>query len=420
MLTTRPRGTMDILPGEVGKWHILEATVRRVCAVFGYHELRTPIFEHTELFDRGVGETTDIVEKEMYTFLDRGNRSITLRPEATAPVARAFVENKLFTQPLPIKVYYLGPMFRYGRPQTGRLRQFHQFGVEAIGSNDPAIDAEVIALAMNFYQEIGLKNLALHLNSVGCPVCRSEYRSKLVNFLFSDMRALCETCQARYYRNPLRIFDCKSQTCQEVVRQAPTITKNICPQCDESFIKVQKYLDKVGISYVVDAKMVRGLDYYTKTTFEIIAEGIGAQNSIGGGGRYDGLVEQCGGPPSPGIGFALGIERIILALEQQGVKLETNKASQVFVAVVEPDAEDKAFELLISLRRAGISAEKDFMFRSLKAQLKYADKTAAARFVLFVGGEELAKGIVPLRNMSTGEQKDIPLAELMDYLKKHI
>ncbi|MBS3977411.1 MAG: histidine--tRNA ligase [Syntrophomonadaceae bacterium] len=419
MLTARPRGTADILPGEVGKWHALEAIVRQVCAVFGYHELRTPIFEHTELFGRGVGETTDIVEKEMYTFYDRGNRSITLRPEATAPVARAFVENKLFAQPLPVKVYYLGPMFRYGRPQTGRLRQFHQFGVEAIGSDDPAIDAEVISLAMNFYREIGLKDVVLYLNSVGCPVCRLEYRSKLVNFLYSDLGALCETCQARYYRNPLRIFDCKSPTCQGVIKQAPTITKNICPRCDESFAKVQKYLDIVGTNYIVDEKMVRGLDYYTRTTFEIVAQGIGAQNSIGGGGRYDGLVEQCGGPPSPGIGFALGLERIILALDQQGIELRINDVSRVFVAVVDPVADNKAFELLISLRQAGISTEKDFMSRSLKAQLKYADKIAA-RFVLFLGGEELTKSIVPVRDMSTGEQKDVPLAELLDYLKRHI
>jgi histidyl-tRNA synthetase len=411
---------MDILPEEVGKWHVLEAKVRQVCAIYGYHELRTPIFEHTELFHRGVGETTDIVEKEMYTFLDRGKRSITLRPEATAPVVRAFVENKLFARPLPIKVYYLGPMFRYGRPQAGRLRQFHQFGVEAIGSHDPAIDAEVIALAMAFYQEIGLKKISLLLNSVGCPLCRIEYRNKLTKLLLPDIGALCETCQNRYYRNPLRIFDCKSPACQEAVRRAPTITKNICPECEGNFNKVQKYLDNVGIEYIVDERMVRGLDYYTRTTFEITTENIGAQNSIGGGGRYNGLVEQCGGPASPGIGFALGMERIILALDQQGIKFEIDSPAQVFIAVVEPGAEDKAFQLLVALRRAGISAEKDFMFRSLKAQLKYADKTAAAHYVLFLGGEELAKGIVPLRNMISGEQVDVPWAELIDYLHKHI
>jgi len=419
VLVTRPRGTMDILPGDVSKWHALEAAARRVCSAFGYQEIRTPIFEHTELFDRGVGETTDIVEKEMYTFLDRGNRSITIRPEATAPVARAFAENKMFSQLLPIKVYYIGPMFRYGRPQAGRLRQFHQFGVEAIGSNNPAIDAEVIALAMDFYRDIGLKNLTLHLNSVGCPACRVQYRNKLARCFSRDLASLCETCHDRYNRNPLRIFDCKSQTCQEIARQAPTITKNICSGCEESFIKVRKYLDNIKISYIVNEKLVRGLDYYTKTAFEIMAEGIGAQNTIGGGGRYDGLVEQCGGPASPGIGFALGIERIILALEQQGVKIEASSTSQVFVAVVAPDADSKAFELLISLRRQGISAEKDFMYRSLKAQLKYADKTKA-KYVLFVGSEELAKGIVPLRDMRTGEQEDIPLDGLIGYIINHI
>ncbi|HWJ02606.1 MAG TPA: histidine--tRNA ligase, partial [Verrucomicrobiae bacterium] len=310
MLTQRPKGTNDILPGQVEKWHYVEDIIRQICREYGYQEVRTPVFEHTELFQRGVGETTDIVEKEMYTFVDKGERSITLRPEGTAGVCRAYAENKLYANPQPVKVYYVGPMFRYEKPQAGRFRQFNQFGIEVFGTVNPAVDAEVISLAMDFYERLGLKGLEVHINSVGCKKCRPVHKVKLQEFLKARLEKFCPNCQGRFERNPLRMLDCKSPICQELSAGAPTTTQCLCEDCADHFEKVKGYLDRVGVRYRVNERLVRGLDYYTKTAFEIMVEEIGAQSAICGGGRYDGLIEEIGGPPTPGIGFALGMERI--------------------------------------------------------------------------------------------------------------
>lgn len=415
MLTTAPRGTRDLLPGEVEKWHYLEETAHRICSEYGYREIRTPIFEHTELFQRGIGETTDIVEKEMYTFLDRGERSITLRPEGTASTVRAFIEHKLYNQPQPTKLYYLGPMFRYDRPQAGRYRQFHQFGIEAIGSDDPALDAEVVSMAMEYYHRLGLTNLELHLNSIGCPDCRPVYREKLKEFLRPNLQKLCANCQQRYERNPIRIIDCKLEACQEIAQGAPTTVSCLCPVCAEHFAQVKHYLELLEISFIVDERLVRGLDYYTRTAFEIMAPGIGAQNSIGGGGRYDGLIEECGGPPVPGIGFALGLERILITLEKQGVVLPSEPEVDAFVATTGEATRSEAFRLLAMLRRSGLKAEMDYLDRSLKAQLKYANKLGV-RFTIIAGETELSRGVVVVKDMGEGTQQELPVAELRDYL----
>lgn len=417
MLTTRPRGTNDILPGEVEKWQYVENLAREVCREYGYGELRTPIFEHTELFSRGVGETTDIVEKEMYTFTDRGERSITLRPEGTAATVRAYLDNKLQALPQPVKLYYMGPMFRYDRPQAGRYRQFHQFGVEVFGSHSPSIDAEVIAMAMDIYQRIGLKDLELHINSVGCPKCRPGLRQRLQEYFKPQLAELCPNCQGRFERNPLRILDCKNEKCQEIGRQAPTTLDVLCEECDTHFNLVKNYLDAVGVRYVVNNRLVRGLDYYTHTAFEIMAQDIGAQSSIGGGGRYNGLMEACGGPATPGIGFALGLERILLTAERQGIAFPVNRGPAVFVATVGGEVEKQAFSLLQSLRQQGIAAEKDYLARSLKAQMKYAGKLGA-RWVVILGEEELARGVAMVRDMQAGEQQEVVLAELVNFIKK--
>ncbi|MEW6698077.1 MAG: histidine--tRNA ligase [Bacillota bacterium] len=415
MLTTKPRGTNDILPGEVEKWQYLEELTRRVCKEYGYGEARTPIFEHTELFSRGVGETTDIVEKEMYTFIDRGDRSLTLRPEGTAATVRAYVENKMYALPQPVKLFYIGPMFRYDRPQAGRYRQFHQFGVEVFGTDSPSVDAEVIAMAMDIYERIGLKDLELHINSVGCPECRPVLREKLQEHFRPHVEKLCTNCQGRFDRNPLRILDCKNEQCQEVGRHAPTTLDALCTECDSHFALVKGYLDAVGVQYIVNNRLVRGLDYYTRTAFEIMARDIGAQSSIGGGGRYNGLIEECGGPATPGIGFALGLERILLTAERQGITFPVTRGPAAFIATVGTGVESHAFRLLQELRRQGVAAEKDYLARSLKAQMKYAGKLDA-RLVIILGEEEAARGVAVVRDMQAGEQQEVPLGELVNYI----
>ncbi|TYO95097.1 histidine--tRNA ligase [Desulfallas thermosapovorans] len=416
MLTTRPRGTADILPGQVEKWQYIEEVAARVCREYGYREIRTPIFEHTELFVRGVGESTDIVEKEMYTFQDRGQRSITLRPEGTASVVRAYLENKLYAGPLPVKTYYIGPMFRYDRPQAGRYRQFHQFGIEVFGARQPAMDAEVMALAMDFYGRLGLDDLELHINSLGCPACRNVVRERLQQFFRPVLGELCPNCQGRYERNPLRILDCKSNRCTELALEAPTTADCLCPRCREHFEQVQQYMRDLDIPYVLDKRLVRGLDYYTHTAFEIMAPGIGAQSSVGGGGRYDGLVEACGGPPTPGIGFALGLERILLALEKRGKLPVVQAGPEVFLVAVGDRAYRESFSLLARLRAAGIAADMDYQGRSPKAQMKYAGKLGV-RYAVIMGEEELQRGSVVLRDMAAGSQRDIPVGEVIGALK---
>jgi len=415
MITTRPRGTNDIIPGEVETWQYLEREIRRICSEYGYAEIRTPVFEHTELFLRGVGDTTDIVEKEMYTFIDRGNRSITLRPEGTASAVRAYLEDKLYAGPQPVKLFYIGPMFRYDRPQAGRFRQFHQFGVEVFGSHDPALDAEVMAMAMDLYNRLGLENLELHINSVGCPACRPVLRRKLQDFFRPRLEELCQNCRERFAKNPLRILDCKESRCRELGSSAPATVDSLCEDCRNHFELVKKHLDLLNMPYQVDRRLVRGLDYYTHTAFEIIAPDIGAQSSIGGGGRYNGLVETCGGPPTPGIGYALGMERIILAMKNQRSVTSEISGPDVFVVTAGQKASCEAFRLLFKIRSAGISADKDYLNRSLKAQMKHAGKTGA-RFAVIIGEEELVQGIVQVRDMNAKEQVAVKSSEVVGYL----
>lgn len=417
MLTTRPRGTADILPGQVEKWQYIENMAALVCREYGYREIRTPVFEHTELFARGVGEATDVVEKEMYTFRDRGDRSITLRPEGTASAVRAYLENKLYAGPQPLKMYYIGPMFRYDRPQAGRFRQFHQFGVEVFGSHHPAVDAEVMAMAMDFYGRLGLNDLELHINSVGCPKCRLVVREKLQEFFRSALDELCPNCQNRFERNPLRILDCKSSRCAVLAKEAPTTVDCLCGDCQMHFMQVQQYMKDIGIKYVLDSRLVRGLDYYTHTAFEIMAPDIGAQSSVGGGGRYDGLIELCGGPAVPGIGFALGLERIIMALENRNQAPSVKVGPEVFITTAGEKSVREGFSLLAKLRAAGIAADMDYQGRSLKAQMKYAGKLGV-RYAVILGEEELQRGSAVLRDMLVGDQEDVSISNIIPILKK--
>lgn len=411
MLTKRPRGTNDFLPEDTAKWQYLENMLRGICRQFGYAELRTPIFEETALFLRGVGDTTDIVQKEMYTFEDAGGRSLTLRPENTASAVRAYVENKLFAGQQPVRLFYMGPMFRYERPQAGRFRQFHQFGVECFGAASPAADAEVIALAWEFYRRLGLQGLELNLNSVGCPNCRPAYRQTLQDFLRPHLAELCPTCQERFEKNPLRILDCKNPQCQQFLQGAPTTLDALCDDCREHFAAVQDYLQAAAIPYRLNTKLVRGLDYYTNTAFEILLSDIGAQSAVCGGGRYNGLVEELGGKPAPGVGFALGMERVFSALNAQEIELPAAPGMDVFVAVLDKQAQTQAFQLACELRSQGLAVGYDTLERSLKAQLKYADSQKAA-YVLLVGGDELTRGRVALRDMQSSEQIELPLAEV--------
>jgi histidyl-tRNA synthetase len=412
MLTTGPRGTRDILPDSSGYWQYVESIIREVCQNFAYQEIRTPIFEHTELFLRGIGETTDIVEKEMYTFTDRGKRNITLRPENTAAVVRSYLENKLYAGPQPTKLYYIGPMFRYDRPQAGRYRQFHQFGVEAIGAQGPAIDAEIISLAVELLNRLGLNDLKLLINSVGCPVCRPVYRTKLQEFFRDKVSQLCTDCQSRYDRNPMRILDCKNETCIEHSQGAPHMVDCLCEVCSSHFTGLKELLSAAGINFIINPRLVRGLDYYTKTAFEIQYAPLGAQSAVCGGGRYDGLIEECGGQPTPGIGFAIGIERVLLALEKQELLPPLNTAIDVFVAPLGTELQAVAFQILTEIRRANITADMDYMNRSLKAQMKYANKYPA-KFVALIGQDELVQNKVMLKNMETGSQELINRAELV-------
>lgn len=412
----KPRGTNDILPGEVGKWIYIEGKIREICGQYGYEEIRTPVFEHTELFIRGVGETTDIVEKEMYTFTDRGERSLTLRPEGTSAVVRSYLENKMHTQAVPTKLYYIGPMFRYDRPQAGRYRQFHQFGIEAIGGLDPMIDGEIIALVVDFFQRLGLTDLEVHLNSVGCPECRPIYREKLIEYLKTSAGHLCSDCQSRLERNPLRVLDCKVEKCRERTSQAPSVLEHLCQECSEHLDGVKAYLDALNIKYRLNPKLVRGLDYYTKTAFEIIYQGLGAQSTVCGGGRYDGLVSECGGWPTPAVGCALGLERLILTLENKGVALPSRPGTDVFLAPLGDKARLEGFKILAHLRKAGVKAQIDYQGRGLKAQMKQADRLGA-KFAVIIGDDELEKGTAILRYMGLGEQEEVQLDNLAAILQ---
>lgn len=416
MLTNAPRGTKDILPDTVGDWNYVEGEIRELCRRFGYSEIRTPIFEHTELFQRGIGEGTDVVDKEMYTFTDRGERSITLRPENTASAVRAYLQNKLYAQSNLVKLFYIGSMFRYDRPQAGRMREFHQFGVEALGEANPAVDAEVILLAMNLLEGLGLKDLELSINSVGCPKCRSKYRTMLQDFFRDKLEDLCEDCRSRFERSPLRILDCKKDSDKPYMADAPKITDCLCEECAEHFAKLKELLTSAGISFTHDPRLVRGLDYYTKTAFEIKYPPLGAQSAVAGGGRYDGLIEEMGGNPTPAVGFATGLERLLLALESQNLLPEKNCSVDAYVVALGETAQAEGFKLLNSLRQQGLSAAMDFAGRSMKAQMKQANKLGA-KYSVILGEDEISEGVVMLRSMEDSSQAKVPMNQVAEKIK---
>lgn len=407
MITKAPRGTKDVIPQESYKWQYVEEKIREICKNYGYREVRVPVFEHTELFERGVGDTTDVVQKEMYTFEDKGGRSITLRPEGTAGTVRCFLENNLYAEAQPTKMYYMLSCYRYEKPQAGRLREFHQFGIEAFGSPDSSIDAEVISVAFNLLTSLGVKNLKLYVNSIGCPHCRKEYNSKLKNYFAQYTEELCETCKTRLEKNPMRIIDCKVPHCEEIGASAPKILNEQCEECTQHYNKLCKYLDAMGIDYEIDDTIVRGLDYYTTTVFEIKSEGL----VVCGGGRYNGLVEELGGKPTPGVGFGMGLERLLMVLETQGLLPESTSDVQLYISNIGEDADIYAQKLVNELRMQGIAVEKDLMSRSLKAQMKYADKIGA-KYTVVIGDDEIKNGRVNVKNMTSGEQKEVAISDL--------
>lgn len=401
-----PKGTKDMLPQDAYKWQFIEDKLRKLAAVYGCREIRTPIFESTELFTRGVGETTDVVQKEMYTFEDKGGRSITLKPEGTAPAVRAFIENSLYNDAQPTKMYYFIPAFRYENVQKGRLRQFHQFGIEIFGSEDPSIDAETISLAMRLFNELGIKGLELNINSIGCPKCRKVYNEALQNYLKENYDNLCDVCKTRFEKNPMRILDCKNRDCKKIVAGAPVILDYLDDECREHFEKLKKYLTALGIQYKVDPLIVRGLDYYTKTVFEIINKDI----TVCGGGRYDGLIEEVGGPNMAAFGFGLGLERLIMTLEQEGIEIPKPRAIDLFIVSMDEESKLEALKLANVLREKGIKCEINHMTRNVKAQMKYSNKIEAA-FTIVLGETELSSKKAKLKRMSDGEQFDIELAD---------
>ena len=416
MLTQAPKGTVDMLPKDAHRWQSIQENMRRICALAGYREIRTPIFEHTELFQRGVGDTTDVVQKEMYTFNDKGNRSITLKPEGTAGAARALIEAHLYAETLPVKMYYSEcPCFRYEKPQAGRLRQFHQNGVEVFGAKDASIDAEIIDLAMKILAANGIGDLSLNINSIGCPTCRKAYHEKLKAYLEPKLGCLCKTCQERFERNPLRILDCKEDS--DKLSDAPAMLDNLCPECAEHFEKLKKYLTALGLNYKVDPRIVRGLDYYTKTVFEIITETPGGNLTVCGGGRYDGLVQELGGPELSGIGFGMGIERMIMVQDLRGVAPVAPPLCDVFVVTMGDEARVEGLKLADELRSAGIRADIDHAARSMKAQFKFANKIGAKK-VIVIAGDELEKGVVKLRDMENSTEEEITRGEIVSKLAK--
>ncbi len=408
MSITGIKGMNDILPGEVETWQFLEQNARQIFGAFGYREIRVPVAEKTELFCRSIGETTDIVEKEMYTFSDKGGTSMTLRPEGTAPVMRAFIEHKLHNLDPVTKLYYLGPMFRHERPQKGRYRQFHQIGAEVIGLDDPKIDAQVLAMLSHFFQAVGITGVALQVNSLGCPECRPDYRQTLLAFLHDRLPQLCADCQRRAATNPLRALDCKVPGCIEATAGAPAMVEHLCSGCALHFDAVRGHLNQLEVPFAVNPRMVRGLDYYTKTTFEMVTDRLGAQSAVAAGGRYDGLIASLGGPPLPGIGFAMGEERLALLLSDSAA---TPPGPAVFIATLGSEAASYGFRLLTRLQREGIYAEMEYAGKSLKAQLRRADKLGAQK-VLILGGDELARGVAQIRDMAAGTQAEVPLEDI--------
>ncbi|HSP47701.1 MAG TPA: histidine--tRNA ligase [Clostridiaceae bacterium] len=404
MAIQAPKGTKDMLPQDAYKWHFIENKFRNLTEEYGFREIRTPIFESTELFLRGVGETTDVVQKEMYTFNDKGGRSITLKAEGTAPAVRAFIESSLYADVQPTKLYYFTPVFRYENVQKGRLRQHHQFGIEVFGAQNPSVDAEVISLAMRAFSEFGIKGLRLKINSIGHPECRTAYNKTLKDYLEPKYEGLCSTCKERYEKNPMRIIDCKVKSCQELIKDAPLILDHICEECSDHFEGLKKYLTAMGIDYVVDPKIVRGLDYYSKTVFEIVNDEI----TVCGGGRYDYLIEGIGGPKMPAVGFGLGLERLLLTLESEGIAIEEPERFDLFICTMGEEASQKAAGLAYGLRKLGVKVDTDHMGKSLKAQMKYADKLNA-KFTMIIGENELTENEVVLKNMRNREQVKVNL-----------
>lgn len=408
LITKAVKGTKDVLPSEVYKNQYIESTALDVAERFGFKEIRTPVFEHTELFQRGVGDTTDVVQKEMYTFDDKGGRSITLRPEGTAGAARSFLENGLCNETLPQKVCYLTSCYRYEKPQSGRLREFHQFGVECFGAESPLADAEIISLANTFFKELGVKDLSLEINSIGCPKCRAEYHKALRQYFESRKDDLCDTCKDRLERNPMRILDCKSPVCSEIAKDAPVVLDYLCDDCKEHFEKVKSYLNTLNIEFTVNPKIVRGLDYYTKTVFEFVSNAIGAQGTVCGGGRYDGLIEELGGQRTPSLGFGLGIERLMLLMEAQGCEFSKQSVPDLFIVSMGEKATLKAVEIANDMREEGFTCLYDVNGRGLRAQMKYANKLGA-KYTVVLGEDEVQSGIAKLKNMESGEETEIAL-----------
>lgn len=406
---TAPRGTKDVLPEESRAWQILEEKLRNLAHRFGFREIRFPTFEDAALFDRGVGDTTDVVQKEMYDFYDKGDRHIALRPEGTASVVRSFIEHSLHAKGLPLKVYYIAPNFRYEKPQAGRLREHHQFGVECFGAYDATADAEVISLGATLLSELGITETELHLNSCGCKECRKAYHAALKEFFAGRKSELCDTCNDRLERNPMRILDCKSEICKSISKDAPKVTDFLCDSCRDHFEKLKSCLDAIGIKYTLDPMLVRGLDYYTNTVFEFVSGKLGAQSTVLGGGRYNGLVESLGGPETAGLGFGCGIERLMLTLEAEGKLSNDRLVPDVFIAHADAESELFAHKLVYALRALGVSAERDTTGRSLKAQMKYAGKIGA-KYSVVIGGNEISEGRITIKNMDSGEMQECALA----------
>ena len=412
-----PKGTKDVLPSESYKWHYVESIVKQVAKDFNIKEIRTPTFEHTELFLRGVGDTTDIVNKEMYTFLDKGERSITLKPEGTAGVARAFIENSLFANPQPTKMYYITPVFRYEKPQAGRLREHHQFGIEYYGSSSAIADVEVMLVAKTIFDRLGIQNLVLNINSIGCRECRKKYNEALKVYLKDNLSKMCDTCKDRFEKNPLRILDCKEERCKEITKNAPVVLDYLCDDCKAHHETVCNQLTKLGVEYKVNPHIVRGLDYYTRTVFEFVSNNIGAQGTVCGGGRYNHLVEEVGGKPCPAVGFGMGLERLILTLENLGLNVGEEENPDLYIIAMCDRAKENVLVYAQELRKAGVSTEIDVMDRSFKAQLKYANKINA-KYLIVLGDEELDSNAVDVKNMATGESCKVKLDELTKYFKE--
>lgn len=408
VITKKIKGTEDVLPKDSYRWQFVEDVMRKESAAYGFKEIRTPVFEHTELFTRGVGQTTDVVQKEMYTFDTKGGESVTLRPEGTAGAARAVLEHGLVNDSLPIKASYFVSCYRYEKPQAGRLREFHQFGLECYGTQSPVADAELICAAQSIFDRLGIKQLRLEINSIGCPTCRAEYHKALKGYFGGCKDELCDTCNSRLEKNPMRILDCKSPICSKIAQGAPKITDYLCDECKEHFASVQKYLDAAGVEYTVNPTIVRGLDYYTKTVFEFVTDFIGAQGTVCGGGRYDGLIEELGGKHLPSLGFAMGIERLLMLMDKQGIEIPKPSTCDLYVAVMGESASLKSFEIIKAVRSCGLIAETDVVGRGLRAQMKYADKIGA-KFSMVLGDNEIEQGKAVIKNMSSGEQTEIVL-----------